>query len=317
MRMVSNTVYSRLGDRNRGREAERGAEHDEEVEGFEEVSRVREALHRGGEHVRGRSRGGGLELHHHGLHAALGDEVGDLAPEPREDAHVGRRRARGGEGLYVLGGGQELVPLDKLGALFVVGLVIDEAGIGDGGLVQRDKAVGHRRQDGRKLGVGFDLKDGPRRGAAHELHDRLEVRAREDPKEAGRDHVGQCESRGDRGGHPRHGGSVRHGDVYGRALAVGVVGAAGCVAKAPRACAQHHREEGGCDDEHALATAGCTEGKCEPGDGEHVDYDVENTVETVEVENADVVARATLAQRLDHTDDVARASLAQRRSTGR
>ena len=39
------------------------------------------------------------------------------------------------------------------------------------------------------------------------------------------------------------------------------------------------------------------EGKCEPGDGEHVDYDVENTVETVEVENADVVARATLAQR--------------------
>ena len=61
----------------------------------------------------------------------LGDEVGDLAPEPREDAHVGRRRTRGGEGLYVLGGGQELVPLDKLGALFVVGLVIDEAGIGD------------------------------------------------------------------------------------------------------------------------------------------------------------------------------------------
>ena len=47
------------------------------------------------------------------------------------------------------------------------------------------------------------------------------------------------------------------------------------------ACPVHHREEGGCDDEHALATAGCTEGKCEPGDGEHVDYDVENTVETV------------------------------------
>ena len=36
---------------------------------------------------------------------------------------------------------------------------------------------------------------------------------------------------------------------------------------------------------------GCTEGKCEPGDGEHVDYDVENTVETVEVENADLVGQ--------------------------
>ena len=32
--------------------------------------------------------------------------------------------------------------------------------------------------------------------------------------------------------------------------------------------------------------------------------ELENTVETVEVENADVVARATPAQRLDHTDDV-------------